>query len=132
MVTDPIADMLTRLRNGLARQKAEVIVPASKMKEQVLHILKSEGYLEGVEKAEDEKYPQGILKVTLKYSHGQPVMRHIRRVSSPGQRVYSHAKELKQVLSGLGISVVSTSKGIMTGQKAKAEKLGGEVLCKIW
>jgi small subunit ribosomal protein S8 len=129
-MTDPIADLLTRIRNAITAKREEVILPASKMKLEVAKILKNEGYIRNFKFVEDAK--QGILKIHLKYDDsGKPIVRVLKRVSKPSRRVYCAKDEIPQVLGGLGITILSTSKGIMTGQKAAHLGLGGEVLCSI-
>ncbi|HDP24211.1 MAG TPA: 30S ribosomal protein S8 [Deltaproteobacteria bacterium] len=130
MHTDPIADMITRLRNAAHAMKESVDIPASKMKMNIADILLKEGYIKGYKVIEDGK--QGILRLNLKYLNSRHVITGIQRVSRPGRRVYRGADEIPLIRRGLGIAVMSTSKGIMTGQKAKAGKLGGEVLIKVW
>ncbi len=131
MMTDPIADMLTRIRNGTRVEKFYVDVPASKVKRGVAEVLKREGYIWKWE--EVEATPVGLLRLYLKYGpNGEQVIRHIKRVSKPGRRVYSHAKELRPVLEGLGIRVVSTSRGVISDREARQRNIGGEVLCEIW
>lgn len=130
-VTDPIADMLTRIRNGFLSRKRTVRVPASNLKRAIANILAEEGYLDGVEKIEDPK--QGQLLLTLRYwKDQQPVIAGIRRVSRPGRRQYVKAAEVPKVLDGLGICIISTSRGIMTGQSAVKNNVGGEVVCEVW
>lgn len=130
-MTDPIADLLTRIRNALGAGYPSVEMPSSKLKEALCSVLQSEGFITDFERREDGK--QGILTVGLKYSADRtPVITGIRRVSRPSLRIYSGADEIKQVRSGLGISIVTTSKGVMTGKKARQSKLGGEVLCEVW
>jgi len=131
IVTDPIADMLTRIRNGLSVRKRYVVIPSSKMKVELARVLKSEGYIESYDVTKDR--PQPMLRVQLKYAeHRQPVVTGIQRVSTPGKRVYTQRDEIPLVLSGMGIAILSTSHGIMTGKKAHRLGLGGEVLCYIW
>lgn len=130
MMTDPIADMLSRLRNGQMASKSTVLVPASKVKGAILNVLKDEGYIAGFSDAEDSKHPAFI--VTLKYSSGRPVISEISRVSKPGLRVYKKADEVPSVREGLGISIISTSQGVMTDAQAREKKLGGEVLCRVF
>ena len=130
MHTDPIADMITRLRNAAHAMKESVDIPASKMKMNIADILQKEGYIKGYKVIEDGK--QGILRLNLKYLNSRHVISGIQRVSRPGRRIYMGADEIPIIRRGLGITVVSTSKGVMTGQKAKAGKLGGEVLIKVW
>lgn len=131
--TDPIADMLTRIRNASAVKKAEVVLPYSKLKDGIAKILKSEGFVESVEVIPAEK---GIsfqqLKLKLKYHRtGFPMIQHIKRVSKPGQRIYAPKDELPIVLNNLGVAIISTSKGLMTNKQAKKQGLGGEVLCEV-
>ncbi len=129
-MNDPIADMLTRIRNSLLMAQDEVFVPFSKMKLQIAQILKSEGYIVDVEKQEG---PSGEkLRLQLKYDSGAPVISNLERISKPGRRVYVKRNELPQVLSGMGIAIVSTSQGVMTDKEARQQKLGGEVICNIW
>lgn len=129
-MTDPIADMLTRIRNGQQARKKTVLVPASKVKGSVLAVLVEEGYLRSVKDAELKGHK--AFEVELKYYNGKPVMNEIKRVSTPGLRQYSSSKELPQVRNGLGVAIVSTSYGVMTSQTAQAKNLGGEVLCTIF
>ena len=130
-ITDPIADMLTRLRNASAARHESVDVPASKMKKAIAEILLEEGYIKNFQVVEDGG--QGVIKIALKYTAtGEKAITGIRRVSKPGLRVYAPADELPQVLRGLGIAIISTSKGIMTDKKAREEHVGGEVLAFIW
>ncbi len=131
VVTDPIADMLTRIRNAITAKHAVVDVPASKTKKAILDILVSEGYIAGYEEIEHEL--QNTLKVTLKYAaKGEKVITGLKRISKPGLRVYAKSEELPKVLNGLGIAIVSTSKGIMTDKNARSQNLGGEVLAFVW
>ena len=130
-MTDPIADMLTRVRNALRANKETVEVPASNMKKAIADILLSEGYISGVEVKEDGY--NGILVLTLKYvGKKKPVINSLKRVSRPGLRVYSDVETMPKVMDGLGIAILSTNKGIMTDKQAKAQNVGGEVLCYIW
>lgn len=130
-MSDPIADFLTRIRNGLQAQKKTVDIPRSNTKVAICRVLKEQGYIEGFEEIDNP--PQGTIRVTLKYlSDRQPVMQGTRRMSKPSLRVYCTHSEIKQVRSGLGIAIVSTSKGVMTGKQARAEKIGGELLCEVW
>lgn len=131
MMTDPIADMLTRIRNGVSVERRYVEVPASKVKRGLAEVLKREGYIWDWQEVEGE--PVNALRLELKYGpNGERVIRKIRRVSKPGRRVYSGAKDLAPVLNGLGISVVSTSGGVLSDREARQKNLGGEVLCEIW
>ena len=130
MMTDPISDMLARLRNAQAQRHASVRIPASKLKAAVLEVLKAEGYISDV--AEDVATNGAkTLVVSLKYHQGQPVMTWVKRVSKPGRRAYSPAQELPMVSNGLGVTIVSTSKGILTDTQARAQNVGGEVLCQV-
>lgn len=130
VITDSVADMLNRIRNAGRAGHASCDIPASKLKEAIANILLEEGYIKSVKKIEDG--PQGTLRVEVKYQGSRPVISGIRRISKPGLRVYSNAKEMPRVLGGLGIAIVSTSKGVMTDRNARAAKVGGEVLAYIW
>ncbi len=130
MVTDPIADLLTRVRNAAMARHDSVNVPASKMKIAVAKILKDEGFISDFSIVKGE--PQRMIKITLKYIDKQPAFIGLERVSKPGLRVYSGKKEIPRVYGGLGIAIVSTSKGLMTGQEAWKKNIGGEVLCYVW
>ncbi|MFN4131764.1 MAG: 30S ribosomal protein S8 [Caldimicrobium sp.] len=131
MMTDPIADMLTRINNALRSKKKTVIVPASKIKLEIVRILKEEGFIEDF-KYIDEK-PQPKIEIFLKYDEQKRgVISGLRRVSKPGRRVYLGYKAIPKVLDGLGIAIVSTSQGIMTDHEARKRKIGGEVICEIW
>ena len=131
VVTDPIADMLTRIRNGLATRKRYVIVPSSKLKLELARVLKAEGYIEHYEVNKDRIQP--LIRVQLKYTEeNKPVVTCMQRVSSPGRRVYTKRQRIPLVLSGMGIAVLSTPRGVMTGKKAYRLGLGGEVLCYVW
>ena len=130
-MSDVIADMLTRIRNANDAKHATVDIPASNMKKSIADILVAEGYVKGYQVIEDGK--QGTIRVTLKYAAGkQKVIRGLRRVSKPGLRVYAGYEDMPKVMNGLGIAIVSTSKGIMTDKKARAQKVGGEVLAFVW
>ncbi|MGI6029964.1 MAG: 30S ribosomal protein S8 [Eubacteriales bacterium] len=130
-ITDPIADMLTRIRNANAAKHESVEIPASKMKKAIAEILLEEGYIKNFQIIDDGL--QGIIKITLKYGPGKSkVITSLRRVSKPGLRVYSSCEDMPKVLKGLGIAIVSTSKGVMTDKKARALNVGGEVLCFVW
>jgi len=130
-ITDPIADMLTRIRNASAAKHATVDIPASNMKKAIAQILLDEGYIKNFQIVNDGG--QGMIKVTLKYTQNkEQVIKGLRRVSKPGLRVYVGVEDLPRVLKGLGIAIISTSKGIMTDKKARAEKVGGEVLAFVW
>jgi len=131
MMTDPIADMLTRIRNAVRIERPHVEMPFSKVKRGLAEVLKREGYI--WDWREVEARPVTHLQLDLKYGHnGERVIRHIKRVSRPGRRVYRGATRLKPVLNGLGISVISTSRGVISDREARQRKLGGEVLCEIW
>ena len=131
MMTDPLADMLTRIRNALMRNKSNVVTPASKLRQRVLDVLESEGYIRGYARVEQEgDFP--IFEIELKYHEGTPVIKNIEKVSKPGRRVYSSVDNLPRVFNGLGISILSTSKGVMSDVNAREENVGGEVLCKVF
>jgi len=129
-MNDPLGDMLTRIRNAQMRGKSTVRTPASKLRAWVLDVLADEGYIRGYEKVEDTKHPE--IEISLKYYEGTPVIREIKRVSTPGRRVYAGAKEIPQVRQGLGVSIVSTPRGIMTDASARQANVGGEVLCTVF
>lgn len=128
-MTDPLADMLTRIRNGQRARLAQVSCPASRLRENVLEVLKREGYI--VDFAREEKDGKADLHIALKYYDGEPVIQYLRKVSKPGRRVYAGVGELPKVQNGLGISVVSTSSGVMSDYEARVAKVGGEVLCEV-
>ena len=127
-MSDPIADMLTRIRNGQSAAKAEVAMPASNMKQSIAEVLKDEGYISDFSVSDDAK-PE--LSVSLKYYDGKPVIEKIQRMSRPGLRVYKNKDELPKVLNGLGIVIISTSKGMMTDRAARAAGIGGELVCSV-
>ena len=130
-ITDPIADMLTRIRNANNQRHATVDIPASNMKKAIAQILLDEGYVKNVEYIDDST--QGIIRVTLKYAENkQKVLTGLKRVSKPGLRIYASKEELPRVLKGLGIAIISTSKGIMTDKEARRQNVGGEVLAFVW
>lgn len=130
-ITDPIADMLTRIRNANSAKHESVDVPASNMKKAIAQILLEEGYIKNYQVIEDDQ--QGIIKVTLKYGENKAkVISGLKRISKPGLRVYASCEKLPRVLNGLGVAVISTSKGVMTDKQARAQKVGGEVLAYIW
>ena len=129
-ITDPIADMLTRIRNANAQRHESVDVPASKLKKSIAEILLNEGYIKSFEEIEDNA--QGIIRITLKYVNKQKVITGLKRISKPGLRVYATKDELPKVLGGLGIALISTSQGIMTDKKAREAGIGGEVLAFVW
>ena len=129
-ITDPVADMLTRIRNGSKAKFSSVDVPGSKLKVEVARILKDEGFVKNYKFLKDGK--QGVLRIYLKYGLGQAsAFHHIKRMSKPGRRSYTKSKDLKPVLSGMGISILSTSKGLMTDKQARKENIGGEILCIV-
>lgn len=128
-MTDPISDLLTRVRNGQRAGKTEVKVPASKLKTEILRVLKEEGYIADFARSEEDGKP--TLTVQLKYYQGAPVIERIQRVSRPGLRIYKGKDELPKVLGGLGVAIVSTSKGVMSDRAARAQGQGGEVLCVV-
>ncbi|KAA3662283.1 MAG: 30S ribosomal protein S8 [Chloroflexi bacterium] len=133
-MSDPIADMLTRVRNALMREHPTVSMPISKAKEAIAQVLKDEGYIEDFKVVQEK--PQSVLQIKLKYIGGRrdrrSVITGIERVSRPGRRVYVGKQDIPWVLSGMGIAIVTTSKGLMTGQQARQANVGGEVLCKVW
>ena len=130
-INDPISDLLSRLRNAMRAGHERVDLPASRLKEDLLKVMAEEGYIASYRRVEEKGRP--LLRVGLKYDpEGEPVMGGIERVSRPGRRVYAASKQIPEVLGGLGISIVSTSKGIRTGRQARDERLGGEILCNIW
>ena len=129
--SDPVSDLLNRLRNGMTDGHDRVDMPASRLRQDLLRVLAEEGYIASYRRVEEKGRP--ILRVGLKYdAEGEPIVTGLERVSRPGRRVYSGAKEIPEVLDGLGISIVSTSKGIVTGKAARESRLGGEILCNIW
>ena len=130
VMTDPIADMLTRIRNANQMKHDKVDIPASKLKKQVLELLKKEGYIASVQVVNNK--PQDILRVTLKYMQNERVVKGLKRISKPGLRVYAKTNEIPKVLNGLGIAVISTSQGVMTDREARKLKVGGEILAYVW
>jgi small subunit ribosomal protein S8 len=135
-VNDPIADMLTRIRNAVSTGQAQVAIPSSTVKAEVARILKEEGFIESYDIAEGEKAYQSSLRLKLKYvgerRERRPVITGLVRVSRPGRRVYTRKTDIPWVLAGMGVAILSTPKGIMTGQRARQLGVGGEVLCKVW
>jgi small subunit ribosomal protein S8 len=131
MMTDPIGDMLTRIRNAQMRGKSKVVTPASTMRARVLEVLQSEGFIRGFARV-DYDGGKAELEIELKYFDGEPVIREIHRISKPGRRVYSSVKELPVVFNGLGISILSTPKGVMSDSQAREHNVGGEVLCEVF
>lgn len=133
MMTDPIADMLTRIRNAVRVERPVVEMPLSKVKRGVAEVLKREGYIWDWHEEDASDRPGKQLCLDLKYGpNGERVIRHIKRVSKPGRRVYSRASDLRPILNGLGISIISTSRGVVSDREARQKKLGGEVLCELW
>lgn len=131
VVNDPIADMLTRIRNAQVAKHDAIVLPASNTKKAIAKILLAEGYVKSVDYMDEG--PQGNIKITLKYVNGkQPVIAGLKRISKPGLRVYARSEELPRVLGGLGIAIISTSKGLMTDKDARKQEIGGEVLAYIW
>lgn len=130
MYTDPISDMLTRIRNAHAVKKKEISLPYSGMKFAIAKILEKEGYVEGVKQITESKFPS--IQVVLKYKNQNPAITSIQRISKPGRRVYKKYSELKPVLSGLGISILSTPNGLMTNKEAHTRHLGGEIICEVY
>jgi len=128
-MTDPIADMLTRIRNAQMAQKGAVVMPSSRLKVSIASVLKDEGYIDDYAVRENSGKPE--LDIALKYYAGRPVIERIERISKPGLRVYKGKDDLPQVLNGLGVAIVSTPKGVMTDRKARASNVGGEVLCIV-
>lgn len=130
-ITDPVADLLTRIRNASTAKHATVDVPASNLKKAICNILVEEGYVKSVQSIEDNK--QGTLRLTLKYGeNNKPVITGLRRVSKPGLRIYTNCEEMPKVMKGLGVAIISTSKGVMTDKAARAAHVGGEVLAFVW
>lgn len=135
-VTDPIADMLTRIRNAVLAGHPVVAMPSSKMKVEIARILKEEGFVESYETVDGEKPGQPVLRMRIKYvgerRQRRPVLTGLERVSKPGRRVYTRRQDIPWILSGLGVAILSTPKGVMTGQRARQLGVGGEILCKVW
>ncbi|MFA5052426.1 MAG: 30S ribosomal protein S8 [Patescibacteria group bacterium] len=131
-MTDPIADMLTRIRNAVTLKKAEVILPASKVKWSIAQILEREGFIKKAEQTKDAESNRPALRLVLRYQDGISVIQGMDRVSKPGRRIYQGAKDIPRVLPSLGVRIISTSHGLKTNAEAKREKLGGEVMCEIY
>lgn len=129
-VTDPISDFLTRIRNAAKAKKPRVEIPSSGLKKNLADILKKQNFIEGYELLEDNK--QNVLRIQLKYRNGVCAISGLQRISTPGLRIYKNSAELPKVLNGLGIAVISTSKGLLTDKEARKEAVGGEVICHIW
>ena len=130
-LSDPLGDMLARIKNGQLRKKVSVVMPASRFRGNVLDVLHREGYIRGFRKVEIENN-KNEFEIELKYVDGEPVIKNISRVSTPGRRVYSKIKDLQRNFDGLGISILSTSKGVLSDNEARTEKVGGEILCKVF
>jgi len=134
MISDPVGDMLTRIRNALMAGKATVEIPNSKLKVEIARILKDEGFIEDY--AVGDETPGSIIHITLKYygarRERKPVITHLERISKPGRRIYRQKRDLPRVMSGIGIAIVTTPKGVMTAQQARRQGVGGEVLCYVW
>ncbi|MCB9802510.1 30S ribosomal protein S8 [Candidatus Nomurabacteria bacterium] len=129
-MTDPIADMLTRIRNAVAVKKPEVVLPFSKVKFNIAKLLESENYVEKAELIKEANFDK--VKITLKYNDDQPAISHLKRISKPGQKIYINSQEIPRILNGYGLAIISTSQGIMSGKQAKVAKVGGELMCEIW
>ena len=129
-VTDPLGDLLTRIRNGQRARKDSVLTPASKLRARVLDVLQREGYIRGY--AEEQMGPVAGIRIELKYFEGQPAIKHVARVSKPGRRIYSGAQELPRVRNGLGITIVSTPRGVLSDAEAREQNVGGEVLAEVF
>ena len=129
-MTDPIADMLTRIRNASAVKKAEVLMPFSKVKFSIAKVLEKENYINKVEKIKDNNFD--VIKINLKYNKKEPSIKHLKRISTPGQRIYINSTEIPIVLNGYGLGIISTSKGILSNKEARYKKIGGEYICEIW
>ncbi|MBF0541526.1 MAG: 30S ribosomal protein S8 [Nitrospirae bacterium] len=130
MLTDPIADMLTRVRNAVMNKSDKVDIPASRMKLEIAKLLKDEGFIRAYKILKDKK--QGVLRISLKYFENKSVLSGLKRVSKPGRRVYVGYREVPQVMGGVGVSIVSTPKGIISDNECRAQKVGGELLCTVW
>lgn len=130
MMTDPIADMLTRIRNAITIRAEKVDIPASKIKLEIVKILKEEGFIRAYKILKDEK--QGVLRVALKYVDGNSVMSGLKRISKPGRRVYVGSKEIPVVMGGVGMAIITTSKGVLSNSTCRRDSVGGEVICHVW
>ena len=129
-MSDPLGDMLTRIRNAQMRKKSKVTTPGSRLRERVLDVLQAEGYIRGYAQLEEDGKAE--IEIELKYYDGQPVIREIERVSRPGRRVYASVKNIPRVSNGLGVSILSTPKGVMSDTEARDQNVGGEVLCRVF
>ena len=130
-LTDPIGDMIARIKNAQMRSLSEVVIPSSKFRAKILDVLKQEGYISDYKVLSDKKN-RGNLFVNLKYSNGNPVIKEIKRISKPGRRIYARADSIPKIQNGLGLAIVSTSKGIMTDNDARNQNVGGEILCRVF
>ena len=130
-ISDPLGDMLTRIRNAQMRSRPKVSTPASKLRERVLEVLRDEGYIRGFSRV-DYNDGKSEIEIELKYFDGQPVIRQIKRISSPGRRVYSSVKDIPTIANGLGVAILSTPKGVMSDSQARRENVGGEILCSVF
>jgi small subunit ribosomal protein S8 len=130
-MTDPLGDMLTRIRNAQMRKRTKVVTPASKLRANVLNVLKDEGYIRGYTQVDYDR-GKAEIEIELKYFDGEPVIRQIKRISKPGRRVYSSVKSIPRVFNGLGVSILSTPKGVMSDHQARDANVGGEVLCQVF
>jgi len=130
VMTDPIADMLTRIRNAIRAKKENVEMPSSNLKIAIAKILKEEGFIDEYETIKDEK--QGVLRIELRYIDGQSIIRGIKKISKPGRRIFKDKRGIPLVMGGLGISIVSTTEGVMTGENCRRKGIGGEVICEVW
>ena len=129
---DPIGDMITRIRNAQMRSLSNVKIPNSKFRAKILEVLKQEGYIADYKNLSDEKNKNNILSVALKYNQGLPVIKEIKRISKPGRRIYARADSIPKIQNGLGLAIVSTSKGIMTDNDARNQNVGGEIICRVF
>ena len=129
-VTDPLGDMLTRIRNGQRARKDSVLTPASKLRARVLDVLQREGYIRGY--SEEQMGPAAGIRIELKYFEGQPAIKHVARISKPGRRVYSGSQDLPRIMNGLGITIVSTPRGVLSDAEAREQNVGGEVLAEVF
>lgn len=129
-LSDPIADYLARIRNAISAKHEKVDIPASRLKLEITKILKEEGFIQNFKVQEDNK--QGVIRIFLKYTEGTPVITGLKQVSKPGRRMYATKDAVPKVIGGLGVSIVSTSKGIMTGEQSRKNGIGGEILCEVW
>ena len=129
--TDPIGDMISRIRNAQTRLSSNVKIPASKFRAKILEVLKKEGFISDFKVLSDEKN-KGTLTISLKYNNGVPVIKQINRVSKPGRRIYASASSIPKIQNGLGVAIVSTSKGIMSDNEARTQKVGGEIICRVF